>query len=410
MSNVDAIAPEWLQGHTVVLSVLLHAYARKLEGRRKILVYCLAAFVFSAAYLIKFNSLLFAIPLIAFLVFDRESRRFKTAQLAGSVAIFMVVFYHYKSTGTRQLTYDHAWVLTATLPENYASASPERLGPNSLRWAALLRITPQEYFRAGGVDHISVAPPADVKQKYEEQVSILSRMSRDEVIRLVKDNPLGPNYNHWDAVVPLYYYYGLERTDALGIEVFKESLRTHTGFHIKKMANSLATFFVSGLKAIRTFPTFADSLGYRFLAPDFSSNFLGTSKIVPPPGVSTPYFLEYYNPQETVSFYGVMIVGVVNSWTSASLVYLLLNVATLFGMFRLKSKLERITGISLMATLAIFIAASSILLGFRQKEIIALTPSYVLLVSIGLLNAASLTRNAVLSARSHGAVSDARNS
>ena len=64
ISNVNATAPEWLEGDALILSLLMHAYARKLTAKKKVLVYCLAAGVFGLAYLIKPNSLLFGISLV----------------------------------------------------------------------------------------------------------------------------------------------------------------------------------------------------------------------------------------------------------------------------------------------------------------------------------------------------------
>ena len=150
-------------------------------------------------------------------------------------------------------------------------------------------------------------------------------MSRTELIQFVKANPLPPGYSQWSSAVPLYYYYGLEKTDALGIKVYVESLRSHSWYHIQKIGNSLVTFFVSGLKTVQTFPTFADPIGFKFLPPDFSVSVLGKSKIVPPPD-KDPYVLQYYNPRETVSFYGVKVIEVVNTLTAASFVYLALNI------------------------------------------------------------------------------------
>ena len=319
ISNVNATAPEWLEGHALILSLLMHAYARKLATRKKVLVYCLAAGVFGFAYLIKPNSLLFAIPLLAFLLLDKENWRFKTLQLSCSVAIFLLLtsayasFFHYKWTGTKQLNFDHAWVLTAALPPDYVSASLEQLGVNSLRWAVLSRVTPPEYFRAGGIESIRYGPPIDIQQQYKEKWEYIFHMSREELIQFVKGNPLPSGYSQWASAVPLYYYYGLEKTDALGIQVFLESLRSHSWYHIRKVAGSLEGFFLNGLKAIQTFPTFANPIGFKFLPPDFSSSFFGTSKIVRPSDID-PYVLEYYNPRETVSFYGVKVIEVLDTF------------------------------------------------------------------------------------------------
>lgn len=76
------------------------------------------------------------------------------------------------------------------------------------------------------------------------------------------------------------------------------------------------------------------------------------------------------------------IVQVLNRFTSASLVYLALNILAVFGLFKLKSDLDKITAFSLLAALGCFISASGILLGVRHKELIAITPVYFLFLSL----------------------------
>jgi hypothetical protein len=245
-----------------------------------------------------------------------------------------------------------------------------------------VRVTPPEYFRAGGIDNVSFGAPAEIRQRYKDQLEYILQMPREEMIQFVKDRPLPAKYSQWASAVPLYYYYGLDKTDALGTEVYFESLRTHWWYHARKIASALETFFVSGLKSIQTFPTLADPLEFKFLPPDFPG-LRGKSRIVPPPG-KEPYFLEYYNPKETVSFYGVKVIEGLNRLSSASFVYLALNIIALFGLFKLKSVLDKITAFSLMVALLAFISASGILLGLRQKELIAITPVYFLLLSIAL--------------------------
>ena len=393
ISSVNATAPEWLEGDALILALLMHAYARQQTAKTKVLIYCLAAGVFAFAYLIKPNALLFAIALIPFLLFDREGWRFKALQLSGSAVIFLLLTsayantYHYKSTGTRQLNFDHGWVFTAALPVDYVSASPEQLGMNSLRWAVLVRVTAPDYFRAGSIENIDYGPPVELRQRYKEQLEFVSHMTREQMLSVVKGNPLPPGYSQWLSAVPLYFYYGLGEIDALGAEVFKESLQTHTWFHVQKIWNALGLFFGAGVKSNLPVPTFIDPIGYKFLPPDFSASFLGESKIVLPPN-STPFFLDYYNPRQTISYYGVKIIGVLHKLSSVSLVYFALNIVCLLGLFKLKSNTEKITAFFLLAALGAFISASGILLGVRQKELITITPVYFLFLSIGLIHAA----------------------
>jgi hypothetical protein len=393
ISNVNATAPEWLQGHALLLAVLLHAYARKLTLRKKVLVYCLAAGVFGVAYLIKPNSLLFAISLVAFVLLDKESWRFKVLQVASSVAVFLSVtwayanFYHYRSTGATQLTFDHAWVLTDALPPDYfSSAAAGQLGIDSLRWASMARVTPPEYFRAGGIENINYGAPPDIRREYKEKWDHMLRLSRDQMVQFVRDNPPPPGYRQGGTAVPAYYYYGLERTDALGIRVYMESLQSHPWFHIQRAGNALITFFLGRVKGVQPFPTFTDPVGFTFLPPDFSSSVLGRTKIVPPPEAN-PYFLPYYNPSNTtVSYYGVKAIETLNAVTSASFLYLGLNIIALLGLFRLKSDMEKITVFSLVTAIGAFASASGMLLGLRQKELISMTPVYFLVLSLTLIS------------------------
>jgi hypothetical protein len=393
ISNVNATAPEWLQGHAMLLSVLTHAYARKTVTGKKAWVYCLGAAVFALAYLIKPNSLLLAICLAAFLLFDKKTWRFKILQGVASAAIFLLLTsafahtFHYKATGTTQLNFDHAWVLTGSLPTDYVSAAPERLGIHSLQWAALARVTPPDYSRAGGIENINFGAPPEIRQKYVEHTAPIFRMSREELIEFVKNSPLPDGFKPWLASTSLYYFYGLEKTDALGIQVYMEALRSHPGFYLRKMRNAGVGFFLNGMKTIQTFPTLSDPIRYKFLPPDFSRSVFGESTIVPPADRDR-YVLEYYNPRETVSYYGVRVIEAVNKVTAAGWLYLALHTAALAGLFKLKSDMDKITALSLLAALLAFISASSILLGLRQKELIAMAPLYFLFVSIGLVGAA----------------------
>ena len=237
------------------------------------------------------------------------------------------------------------------------------------------------------MEKITYGPASpEVKQRYKQQFDRLLTMSRSEMIDFIEKNPLPREYSQWSSSIPLYFYYGLERTDALGPEVYKESLQRQPGYHLGKMFKALGTFFVNGLSTIQTFPTFADPMGYTFEAPDFSASILGRSRIVPPAAAS-PYFIQYYNPAQVVSYYGVRFIGMVDALTSAWPLYLALNMAALLGMFRLRSDLHKVAALALFAGLLAMVSASGILLGLRQKELISLTPVYFLFLSIGLRGA-----------------------
>jgi hypothetical protein len=392
MSGVNATAPEWLQADVLILSLMVHVYARTVTVKRKVIFYCFGAALFALAYLIKYNSALFAVALVGLLLLDNHNWRLKALQSFLSLITFLMVttayahLYHQRSTGTSHLSFDHAWVMIEALPAGYLSASPEELGVSTLHWIALSASTPPEYFRARAITNIDYGAPEDIRRPYREQWQAIFRMSKPELIQFVKAHPLPSYYRPGSAAVPLYYYYGLPEIDALGIQVYEESLRSDWRDYLKRIGVDVADLLLHE-PSIHPVPTFKNPLGYRFLPPVFSTRVFGISRIVPPSQVPDPYFLPYYNPSETVLFYGVKTIEKIEVFTSVSSVYLALNLISLLGLLTLRSASQKVTALCVMAGLMAFISGSAMLLGMRAKEIITITPIYFLLISVGLSSA-----------------------
>jgi hypothetical protein len=387
MSAVNATAPEWLQADLLILSLLIYFYARTLPAKGKAVLYCFGSALFAVAYLTKYNSALFGVTLIGLLLLDTDSWRFKALQSLASVAIFLAVtsayagLYHQRSTGTTHLSFDHAWVMIEALPPQYLSQPPENLGINTLRWIALSSITPPEYFRAMAITNVNYGAPLDVQRPYNEQLQTILRMSKSELVEFVKAHPLPAYYKPGSAAVPLYYYYGLEPMDALGIQVYKESVGSEWGEYVRRIGLSNWSLFLHQ-PSFQEVPTFAEPLDYRFGPPDFTVQMFGRSRLLRPSRVADPYRLPYYNPSEAVLFYGVKVVDWVRAIASIPFLYPIINIVALVGLLRLRLRFEKVIAICVLTGVLVFISGSAMLLGMRAKEIITITPVYFFLVSL----------------------------
>jgi hypothetical protein len=390
LANLNSAAPEWLEADGIILTFLLYAYARHRSNDGKILAYSFAAIVFSITYLVKPNSLLFAVALLPVLLLDNAGWRFKLPQLLTSAAIFILLTttyartYHYSTTRSIQLNYDHGWVMTAGLPPDYLSSPPEKLGINSLKWSALVRSTPPDYSLSGWVGDINWGSPPDIRKEYTAKLEEIERMSRDELVQFTKSHPLPEGYSSWAAAVPLNYFYGLVPMDALGQRVYWESYRSHPGHHLHNVWRDLGSLFKVGVSRSPMFPTFREPLGLTFQSADYSK-FLGEVSVLPPPQAIV-WGMDYFNPRQRVMYRGMRAIEVLHRITSAGLLYLMLNIVALVGLFSLRSDLERFgAALCVLCGLGCFVSGSAVLLGLRHKELTALAPMYFLFLSICLV-------------------------
>jgi hypothetical protein len=392
MSSVGSTTPEWFQGDLLLLLLLLCMYARRKARLGKILLYSGVAVLFPIAYLVKYNSLLFAAPLLVLLAFDKEAWWLKGAlAVAGALLFHFMVegyaqHYHVLSTGSTQLNFDHAWVLTASMPEDYLKVPPETLGDNSLRWHALVSITPTEYYRAGPVWTIDYGPKDEaIKKKGEELYASVMSASRAQLIQYVNAHPLPKDYFHFSAATPLYFYYGLDNIDRLGIEVYKESLRLRWKDYARRILQN--AWWIVREPDNHPVPTFAYPLDLNISPTDYRTITSG-QVLYSVPSDKAAMGLPYYNPVEVLTSYrGVRFFQWFDKMTSASWLYALLNIGALVGFLRLRSFADRLNVLCMLGVLGMFFCASAMLMGMRTKEQITIVPLYFCLLAIGLVSA-----------------------
>jgi hypothetical protein len=388
---INTAGPEWLQGHGIILSLLLSACAGTLDGYRKVLCYTISAAVFAVAYLVKYNSLLMVPAMLGFILFDRKGWRFRVSQIAVSGLIFSVIVtsyasqYHFKTAGTKQLTFDHAWVLTSSLPGDYLTKNPETMGLNTLRYVSLIRITPTDWSK------LDWGRPGDFLEGYQEKYDHLMGLDRSDLIDIATRSPLPPGVTAFKSSLPLYNYYGKARVDRLGILVYCEALWDHPDYYFRRVTSGV-------WKTLReipygvTFPTFSEPLGSSFSTPDFVA---GTIKLVPPNSLGSPYDAPYYNPTESVSIWGVKAMDAFNAMKSSSVMYFVLNLVVVFGLLAAVDFRAKWNGVILMCGLLTFVSASYMMLGIRFKEAVAIVPVYFLVSSIGISSAFRFARMSI---------------
>lgn len=392
MSAVDTAAPEWLQGHAIILSLLMSAYAGLLSGYKKIIIYSFSAILLGIAYLVKFNAIVFLPILIAFILFDKITWKFKAVQTVVSIFIFsMLLFsyastYHYRTTGTKNLTFDHAWVLITALRDDYFLKEPEKLGIHSLRWLMLNSITPPEYGRAHAYAHIDYGAPLEVRVEYKKKLDDVLLLSQKDLIDFAKKNPLPLDFININSATPLYYYYGLKTTDKLGAKVFFESLLNEPWLYIQRVFIRLSNGF-KNIPSVAIVPTYSNPLGVTFVEPNFLT---GDVKIKPPSGIFSPYFAPYYNPLEVGSLWGIKFFDTLGLLTSFSYLYFLGNLVLIFGLCIATDHNTKKNAFILVTGILIFLTASTLLFNIRYKEIISITPLYFILLAIALVNACSI--------------------
>ncbi|QTQ37152.1 Uncharacterized protein ToN1_30240 [Aromatoleum petrolei] len=388
---VNTAGPEWLQGHGIILSLLLSAYAGTLDGYRKALAYTFSAAVFAGAYLVKYNSLLLAPALLGFILFERKGWFFKVSQIIASTLIFSVVVhiyaseYHYKTAGTKQLTFDHAWILTDSLPANYLTKNPETMGINTLRYVSLVRITPTDWSK------LDWGNPGDFLEGYKDKYDNLMVLDRNDLISIAKQTPLPPGVTANNSSLPLYNYYGKARADRLGILVYFEALRDHPDYYLKRVTSGLWKTFREIPYGV-TFPIYSEPLGASFGAPDFVA---GTIKLFPPKDLGSPYYAPYYNPTEILSFWGVKFMDMFNAIKSSSLIYFIFNLIAVIGLLTAVNLRTKLNGVILTGGLLCYVLASYMIIGIRFKEAVAIVPVYFLISSLGISNAFQFARTSI---------------
>jgi hypothetical protein len=385
LSNVNAAAPEWLQGHFMVIALLLAARARTLPRPWQTAVLACAAIVMALAYLVKYNSLLVAPGVVAFAFMASTSwrRRFLHLGVMLAAAVVVVSIYahafHARTTGTTKLSYDHTWVLTTALPPDYFRRDPESLGLWSLRFAALCALTPPKYDVAAAWPHIDWGAPADERANFSATYERVMRLSREDLIALLRNNPLPPTITNFTSSVPLYYYYGLKRADQFGARIFLEAVLREPAWMAARVFGGLWQA-MSTVFSARMVPTPQQPLGHRFGQTDR----LGFAPLAPPADPPNPFFTWYYSPMERVWLPGTRVVDFVFEARSSRAVFIFLNLAALLGLLAMHRGRGKAEAAILAVSMSLFVAGAVALLGLRLKEAVAVAPTFFVVWGAGL--------------------------
>jgi hypothetical protein len=385
LSNVNAAAPEWMQGHLIVLSLLIAAAAWQVSGKKQTATFALAGAVFGLAYLVKYNSLLAAPGVLALALFGSRTwmSRFLHVALALAAAATVVIVYastyHARSTGTTKLSVDHTWVFTTALPAGYFQRNPENLGTWSLRYAALCALTPPTYGVAGAFPNIDWGAPEHERRAYAPTFDRVMRLSRAELVDVLRTTPLPAAMTNFVSSIPLYYYYGLERTDEFGSRIFLEAFMSDPLRLVRGVFTGLArvTFNPPPPQAVPTFDRPLDATFGRKLDAGFVT-------LTPAPNLFSPHFAEYYNPAKKVWRPGVELVEFILAARSSKIAYALLNLAAVCGLLVMVRGRAQVQVGLFSLSLLLMVSGSLALIGLRSKEVVAVAPLFFVVWGVGL--------------------------
>lgn len=394
LGNVNASAPEWLEGHFIVMTLLLLIFAAKIKSRRRFWVMALAGVVFSTAYLVKYNSLTILPVVAAYLTlgaFDFRKILGSAFPILRNLAIFLLPafimvtgfkhLYHVNTTETTKLSLDHAWVLTTSLPPHYFKNKPEEMDDIALRFTALIAVTPPDYFRAGAHHDISYGIKGPEKLEYDALFEDIMEAPREELLAIIKEKGIPEKISNFTSSVPMNYYYGLERTDKLGINLFIEAVLKNTGPVIEYAFVKFDRYLIQAF-TLRQLPTYEKPLRLE-LDPALDGS--GMVSLIYPEAPAQPWFFPYYNPKVQVKAFGPSFIDTVAKVTHHLPLWIVLTILAALGIIIDAIKSRRLNGLLVMFSGMSFACASFLLLGIRSKEAIAISPTYFLFLAIGLV-------------------------
>lgn len=388
LTGVNAAAPEWLQGDLIALSFLIAMQNfNRQSAMRKTLLYVISFSILFVAYLVKFNTLVIFPAL--FLIILLESKNFiwkiKTLIICflACWALFylFVKIYHQPTTGTKQLNYDHAWVLMDAIPNDYFNVNIDQLGMSSLRWKALRAVVPTDITMAGAYCCIDSGASSEIRKPYLTSYAEIMNLSRSQLLEFIKTHPLSPNVSNFAMSVPLYWYVGLAPIDNLGIDVFKESAVQDPIFYIKKIVNGFTKWHLNNINFI-TIPRSSNALN--LIMKERNDTIDNDFQYYTIPDKAIAQHFPYWNPVERLWLPGTKFFNIVFKYMSSRTCELLLLMLASTGLMVTKSRKFTIMGVLSALGVIAFSAASFVLLGLRNKEAISIIPLYSIFMGIGL--------------------------
>jgi hypothetical protein len=384
MSYVCLTQPEWLQADVIAL-----ASAVSLKGfyydKHKLSLYSLSATLFTMAYLIKYNSIIFVPFPVWLMIIDLGSspRVFAKACVFCGVPSVLVIacfvaFFHQPSTGTSKLNYDQAWVL---LGKFYLTFGDQPIknpsGLAAMRLHAISAVIPQNYAAAFAYGSINDVAPAIVRAPYRSDFDAIMRMSSTELAAFDADHPLPPNFSLSIAAVPVYYFVGLPEGEQIGVPVFWEGVFANPRLVFSNVLKLMSRFDYSAaaVPAVPLRGRLGDLDPIAKTPGGFLSFAVKNEKV--------PLFQPFWSPDLRIWSPGMNFFSFLHTWDVAAS---LQRVPGLIFIFLLSILFapgkDRVVAIGLAGVYGSFVFASNFIFLFRDKEAAALWPFSCLLLGL----------------------------
>ena len=241
MVMASVFFPEWLQVTLLIIS-FCWIWNSRLQSQLvpKIIYYSAAGFIFACSYLTKFNSMYFISIFLLIWILDPYSWKKKLLVLACFSTSFVGVTSYFKNvphkqtTGTTDLSYDHAWVLL--FRTGMYLKDPQRLkeaGINSKRLYLLNSILPWDMAAANPIYEISQI--SKEAPQYRANYGYILNLENAKLDELLKLTPPPKDWIWPYAFAPVSYHIGWKEGDELGIAVFKECATHFPWLYLKSV-------------------------------------------------------------------------------------------------------------------------------------------------------------------------------
>ncbi len=380
--GLNSASPEWLQGDLLILSLLLAATAaRQKTVPRVIVLSSITGLVFSLSYLVKFNSLVVIVGLIAIFVFSGLTfKKIALGLVAATVSAlafvsFFASSYHEPRTGTSTLNYDTAWILTSSMDHYYLERDNEDLGLEALRWKALIQQLPTG--DAFAYRTIDTGADATTKQQSLALWNEIMAMNRDQLIEVANAGNLPPEYSHFSQPTPIYWNVGLAEGEKLGRAVYFEYLRSNPGHVFNRLSFGL----------LHDWGVYQDG----FLPVEQNLRSLVFANDGPNAGNDLTYafedgsvlpFQSYWSPSRSIDKFAFDLASTLEKIRVPVFVEYLLTLLVIPAWFILRRSGLSLLLVSAVLSQAAFMAASWMLVGMRHKEEASILPITVLAYSL----------------------------
>jgi hypothetical protein len=337
--------------------------------------------------LVKFNSLVVIIGLLAIFVFSGLNfKKIALGLAAATISAFAFVSffagsYHEPRTGTATLNYDSAWILTSSMDHYYLKKDNEDLGIEALRWKALIQQLPTgEAFAYRTIDN---SADATTKKQSILLWNEIMAMDRDQLIEVTNAGKLPPGYSHFSQPTPIYWNVGLAEGEKQGRAVYIEYLRSNPGHFFNRVSFGLLNdwgVYQDGFLPVEQDPK---SLVFANEGPSASNDLtyaFADGSVLP--------FQSYWSPSRSIDKFAFDIASNLEKIRVPVFVEYLLTLLVIPAWFVLRRSGLSLLLVSAVLSQAAFMGASWLLVGVRDKEEVSILPITVLAYSLVIYAAA----------------------